>query len=108
MEKFTKISIWKALPNLFIGFLPFVGIGIVSIGVRYLFSNLIVGIITFFALSVLFIIGMSVFKKKRKSTIPISQDNSGISSLESIPSDNSDMSSLDPVSPEVSDIKSPL
>ena len=56
MTEFTKISFGKAFVGVLMGFLPFVGFGILGVGARYLFKDITIGIFTFFALSILFIL----------------------------------------------------
>ena len=67
IENFSfKKMIGKVLKGLFIGFIPFIIIGGAAIGVRYIFNNLTIGIITFFGLSILFVVISWILEKRKK------------------------------------------
>ena len=50
-----------AIKNVMIAFIPFIFIGGISIGCRYLFNNLVVGIVSFFVISIIYMVLVSKY-----------------------------------------------
>ena len=66
MTEFKTTSFGKAFLSMLIGFIPFIVFGLLGIGIRYIFDNIISGVITFFTLSVMFILISWISEKIKK------------------------------------------